>query len=191
MRSPILTISISVLTTAAFAQSDKGTLAGTVLDPFGEPAAEASVQLINPRSGANFKTTTGKDGRYTLSDLPAGSWDVTVSLPAVQDVSQKDVAIAAAKTTTLDLHLIVSSQLSTRGEDTQHFLADQKLHRGRRCQRAVAILLEVERRFDRGCIRSWRWSPAIRPRGQHSVSRNRGIRTADSCRIMGARFFNL
>ena len=65
MRSPILTISISVLTTAAFAQSDKGTLAGTVLDPFGEPAAEASVQLINPRSGANFKTTTGKDGRYT------------------------------------------------------------------------------------------------------------------------------
>ncbi len=134
MRTPILTVCISLLTAAAFAQPafaqyDKGTLAGTVLDPFGEPAAEASVQVVNPRSGASFKATTGKDGRYALSDLPAGSWDVTVSLPAVQGVSQKGVAIAAAKTTTLDLRLIVSSQLSTLGEDPQHFLADQRLHR--------------------------------------------------------------
>jgi len=128
MRSPILTVCMSLLTAAAFAQSDKGTFAGTVREPGGEPAAEASVQLSNPRSGANFKTTTAKDGHYSIPNVPAGSYDITVNLPAVQGFSQKGIVIAAAKTTTLDVRLQEGSQLSTLGEDTQHFLEDQKHH---------------------------------------------------------------
>jgi carboxypeptidase family protein len=128
MKSSALTVCVLILTPAAFAQSDKGALAGTVLNPDGEPAAEASVQLSNPRSSTNFKATVAKDGHYSIADVPAGSWDVTVSLPAVQGFNQKGIAIAAAKTTTLDVRLKDSSQLSTLGEDTLHFLADQKLH---------------------------------------------------------------
>jgi Carboxypeptidase regulatory-like domain len=128
MKSRAIAVFISLLTAAAFAQSDKGTFAGTVLDPFGEPAADASVQLSNPRIGADFKATTAKDGHYSISGLPAGTYDVTVNLPAVQGFSQKGVAIAAAKTTILDVRLKESSQLSTLGEDTLHFLEDQKRH---------------------------------------------------------------
>src|ERR1019366_6101277 len=118
MRSSVLIVCVSLLTAAAFAQTDKGTLAGTVLNPDGEPAAEASVRLSNLGSGKTFQATAAKDGHYSIPDLPA-----------VQGFSQKGIAIAAAKTITLDVRLKDSSQLNTLGEDTQHFLADQKLHK--------------------------------------------------------------
>ena len=128
MRLSLLTVFVLLLSAAAFAQSDKGGLSGTVLTPYGDPAAEATVQLRNPLSGATLKAMTGKDGRYSIPDVPAGYWDVTVSLPAVQGFSRKGVAVAAAKTTTLDVRLQEGSQLSTLGEDTLHALADEKLH---------------------------------------------------------------
>src|ERR1700722_15868049 len=129
MRSPALVIFVSLLSAAAFAQSDKGTLAGTVSLPGGEPAFNATVQAKNTQSGAAFKATAGKDGSYSVADLPAGSYDVAITLPAVTGFTQKALAVAAAKTTTLNARLTETTQLSTLGEDTLHVLDDQKLHK--------------------------------------------------------------
>jgi hypothetical protein len=128
MRPLSLLVCISLLSAAAFAQSEKGTLAGKVLDPFGYPATVASVQAKNVQSGASFKAHTAKDGAYSIPDLPAGTYDVTVDMPAVQGFGQKGVAIAPAKTTTLDVRLKEGSQLSTLGEDALHSIEDEKLH---------------------------------------------------------------
>ena len=129
MRSTAFVVFVSLFSAAAFAQSDKGTLAGTVSLPAGEPAFNATVQAKNAQSGAAFKATTAKDGRYSIADLPAGSYDVAVTLPAVTGFNRKDVAIAAAKTTTLDARLTETTQLSTLGEDTLHVIDDLKLHK--------------------------------------------------------------
>jgi hypothetical protein len=129
MRAPAIIVCISLLSFAAFAQSDKGTLAGTILMPGGEPALYATVQAKNAQSGATFKATAAKDGRYSVAELPAGSYEVAVNLPGVVGSNQKAVAIAAAKTTTLDVRLKEGTQLSTLGEDTLHVLDDLKLHK--------------------------------------------------------------
>ena len=128
MRPQTVVVYISLLSAAAFAQSEKGTLAGKVLDPFGYPATVASVQVKNAQSGVTLKAAIGKDGGYSIPDLPAGAYDVTVNMPAVQGFSQKGVAIAAAKTTTLDVRLKEGSQMSTLGEDALHSIEDEKLH---------------------------------------------------------------
>ncbi|HXP85855.1 MAG TPA: carboxypeptidase-like regulatory domain-containing protein [Bryobacteraceae bacterium] len=128
MRSSAVMVCVSLLSAGAFAQSGKGTLAGKVLDPFGYPATLASVQVKDAQSGATFKGAIGKDGGYSIPDLPAGSYDVTVNMPAVQGFSQKGVAVAAAKTTTLDVRLKEGTQLSTLGEDALHSIEDEKRH---------------------------------------------------------------
>lgn len=128
MRFPAAIVWISLLSAAAFAQSGKGTLAGKVLDPVGEPATLASVEAKNTQSGATFKAAIQKDGGYSIADLPAGSYDVTANMPAVSGFSQKGVAVTAAKTTTLDIRLRLSSQMSTLGEDTLHSIEDDKRH---------------------------------------------------------------
>ena len=129
MRLTAVIACISVLSAAAFAQSGNGTLAGVVAAPGGEPAPNAAVQAKNAQSGATFKATSAKDGRYSLADLPAGSYDVSVTLPAVTPFNQKAVAVAASKTTTLNAKLTETTQLSTLGEDTLHALDDLKLHK--------------------------------------------------------------
>lgn len=113
---------------AIFAQSGAGTIAGKVLDPAGDPAMLASIQVKNIQSGATFKSAIGKDGRYSIAGLPAGTYDVTVSMPAVQGFSKKGVAVAAARTTSLDVRLKEGSQLNTLGEDALHSIEDQKRH---------------------------------------------------------------
>jgi hypothetical protein len=129
MRSTAFIVCITLFSAAAYAQN--GTLAGTVSAPGGEPAASASVQAKNAQSGATFKATTAKDGRYSIAALPPGAYDVSVTLPAVNPFNQKGVAVAAAKTTTLDARLTETTQLSTLGEDTQHALEDLPASGGR------------------------------------------------------------
>lgn len=128
MRSSTLIVCLSLLSAAAFAQSDKGTLAGKVLDPLGYPAPNAAVQAKNAQSGTTFKATSAKDGTYSIPDLPAGAYDVAVTLPALVGFNQRGVAVTAAKTTTVEAKLKETTQMSTLGEDTLHAIEDQKLH---------------------------------------------------------------
>jgi hypothetical protein len=128
MRSVVLAGCISILAATAFGQTDKGTLEGKVLDPFGYPASLASVQVRNTQSLATFKAAVGKDGGYTISDLPSGSYDITVNMPGVQGFAQKGFAIAGSRPTTLDVRLKEGSQMSTLGEDGLHSIEDEKRH---------------------------------------------------------------
>jgi hypothetical protein len=128
MRLPAVIACVSLLAVAAFGQSDKGALVGTILDPGGYAVVNAPVQLKNAQSGASFKGTTAKDGRYSIVDLPAGAYDVSINLPALKGFQKRNVAVAAAKTAILDVRLEERDQLSTLGEDTLHYLEDLKLH---------------------------------------------------------------
>ncbi len=126
MRPAVIAVPLALLCIAsAFAQT--GTLAGTVLEPTGNPAAEASVQARNTQTGATVKATSSRDGHYSVS-LPAGSWDVSFSLAGWQGVNKRGIAVAASKATTLDARLEETTQLNTLGEDGLHTIADLKLH---------------------------------------------------------------
>ena len=66
-----------VVPSAALAQAANGVLAGTVRGQ-GSPLAGATVTVTGPVTRA---TTTGPDGAFQFGDLPAGTYDVTVTQP--------------------------------------------------------------------------------------------------------------
>ncbi|HEY3826071.1 MAG TPA: carboxypeptidase-like regulatory domain-containing protein [Bryobacteraceae bacterium] len=123
----ILSVLASLTSLAAFGQ-DKGTLQGTVLDPFGAPKASATVQAKNAASGTVYKGVSTAKGTYSIPDLPAGKYDVSVSIPAVRPFDQKGIMVAAAKTQQLDIRLQETTQLGTLGEDTLAAEADTRKH---------------------------------------------------------------
>src|SRR2546425_13176963 len=55
----------------SLAQSDRGTVTGTVMDPSGAVVAKAKVNAKNVNTGAVRDTTTTSEGSYTLAELPA------------------------------------------------------------------------------------------------------------------------
>jgi hypothetical protein len=68
-----------LLSGVAVAQSDRGTITGTVSDPAGAVVASAAVEARNQATGALYTGASSGTGNYTLTQLPAGTYDLSVS----------------------------------------------------------------------------------------------------------------
>jgi outer membrane receptor protein involved in Fe transport len=97
MRSLALLASLLV---PAVAAAQTGAVAGTVRRADGSPIDGARVSVQLPARTAS----TDQSGRYVLRGLPAGQYRVTVSAIG-QRLAQRDVAVDAGRTTSLDVRL--------------------------------------------------------------------------------------
>ncbi len=128
MRSVILSFGLAALATLAQGTSPTGSISGTLYDSNGDPVDNNAVQAKNTETGAVFNASTSATGKYTLADLPAGAYDVTVNAPGLRPFEKKGVAVQASQVASLDIHLGDTTQLNTLGEDRTHQVADSKRH---------------------------------------------------------------
>ena len=82
----LATLCLLLLASAAFAQSDRGIITGTVTDTTGAVVANASIEARQLETGSVFPTTTTSTGNYTLSELPVGPYEVTAASPASRNM---------------------------------------------------------------------------------------------------------
>jgi hypothetical protein len=126
MRLSVLSPSFLLLaSTVVLAQN--GTITGSVLNPSGESQANAAVQARNTQGGV-FRSTSGKSGAYTLSNLPPGVYDLSVNMGGLRAFERKGVSVAAGASLRVDIRLEEGTQLSTLGEDPLAIQANQRLH---------------------------------------------------------------
>ena len=71
---------------AALAQSDRGTITGTIADPTGAVIAKASITARNTDTGSQYETVATGTGNYTLAQLPAGTYELSVNPPASRNI---------------------------------------------------------------------------------------------------------
>ena len=90
-------------------QGGSATLSGTVLDPHGSVIASATVQVKSESSSLIRKTTSGKDGRFSIEGLPVGAYTVEVSAPGFSLRSRKGVQVAATGANDVSIALSVAS----------------------------------------------------------------------------------
>ncbi len=121
-------LTISTYWLAMSMSASAGTISGTVFDPFGRGLPNAAVQAKDAASGTVFKATSGASGSYAVKDLPAATYNVTVSIPALKAFSRNGLMVADRQTVALDIHIEETSQLSTLGEDTTAITADTNKH---------------------------------------------------------------
>jgi hypothetical protein len=96
---------VFLLTTAALAQTFRGTLTGTVTDTQGAVVANATVQLTNPATGTVQTLTTNGAGDFNFPELPVGKYALSISSPGFATKKIQDIDIAVTKTTTLHIVL--------------------------------------------------------------------------------------
>jgi hypothetical protein len=68
----------------AFAQNDRGVIAGLVQDPTGNVVPDVPVVARNVDTGAVYDTRTTTTGDFTLAALPPGVYEVTVTAPGFE-----------------------------------------------------------------------------------------------------------
>ena len=72
-------LGLLLLAATASAQSDRGTITGTVTDQARAVIPNAKILATNTETQAQFETATTGTGNYTLPQLPAGEYDLSVS----------------------------------------------------------------------------------------------------------------
>src|SRR5262252_3505642 len=99
MRSLTLVGCIVVFAFLAIAQSDRGTITGTIADPAGAVVAGAGVEARNAANGAAFEAASTATGDYTLS----------VTVPGFKRFIRYNITVEVAGTTRIDVGLEVGS----------------------------------------------------------------------------------
>src|SRR5438270_9898982 len=83
---------------AGFAQSDRGTITGTISDPAGAVVAGASLEARNNDTGTMYEAVSTGTGNYTLSQLPAGTYELAVTVPGFKKFIRQNVVVSVAGT---------------------------------------------------------------------------------------------
>ena len=96
-----------------FAQSDRGSVSGIVTDPSGAGITGAKVTVTNPAMGTQNSTVTTGVGEYTIPELPAGIYSVTVVAPGFTTLVRTGITVSVGETARVDLNLGVGQGTTT------------------------------------------------------------------------------
>lgn len=98
-----------LLAISALAQSDRGTITGTVADPGGAVVPNAAVIATNPATGGLFKTQTTDTGNFTIVSVPAGTYNVSVESAGFRKFEQLGLRVQVSQTSRLDVELQIGA----------------------------------------------------------------------------------
>ncbi|HYN85499.1 MAG TPA: TonB-dependent receptor [Pyrinomonadaceae bacterium] len=93
----------------ARAQSDRGTITGTVTDPNGAAVVEAKVTATALDTGEVRETTTSGEGSYTLAEMRAAPYRISVEAQGFKTAAADEVKVAVQTTRTVDFTLEVGA----------------------------------------------------------------------------------
>ncbi|HZQ51506.1 MAG TPA: carboxypeptidase regulatory-like domain-containing protein [Bryobacteraceae bacterium] len=95
----------------ALAQSSVATanLNGTVTDPSGAAIVGAKITARNTETGFVRQTVTTDVGLYSLTDLPVGTYDLTVEQPGFSTAVRNNVRLTVGSASTLNIQMEVGT----------------------------------------------------------------------------------
>lgn len=89
------------------AQTLYGTLVGNITDPSGLPVADAPVRAVNSGTGLERETKTNERGGFQFSDLPPGTYELTVRGGSFAPFTTTGLQISANAVTRADAQLLL------------------------------------------------------------------------------------
>ena len=101
------------------AQAQTATISGTATDASGAALVNASVTATNTGTSAATSTVTDSQGRYRISQLPVGTYNVQATLAGFQTVVNKGVVLSVGGSTVIDFSLPVGKVTETVNVESQ------------------------------------------------------------------------
>ena len=139
MRFLSLIFCLLVATFGAFAQSDRGTITGTISDPAGAVIANAAIEARNVATAGVSQVASSATGNYTIAQLPAGAYQLTITVPGFKKFVRTGLVVEVASTLRVDATLEVGAAtesvtvteatplLKTEGGDISHNVPTEAL----------------------------------------------------------------
>ena len=87
-----LFLSMLLISPLVFGQGANGTITGTVTDPTGLAVAGANVEARNTDTGAVYTGASTSAGNYAITNLPVGTYEVTVKVSGFKTYTHPNLA---------------------------------------------------------------------------------------------------
>src|ERR1700722_16713718 len=100
-----------------FAQLDRGGISGVVTDSSGSVVAGGRGTVTNTAMGTQNSTVTNASGAYTVPQLAAGDYNITVVATGFSTLIRNGITVSVGQTATIDVQLTVG-QATTSGTVT-------------------------------------------------------------------------
>src|SRR5438874_9000826 len=94
---------------AVQAQTSRGTVTGTALDPTGAAISGARVTLTGVATGVRLSSGTNEAGVYRFDAVDLGVYEIQVSHPGFRSYLGTGIGVAANRVTTFDPRLEVGT----------------------------------------------------------------------------------
>jgi iron complex outermembrane receptor protein len=89
--------------------STGGSITGSVTDPSGRALQNVIVIARNQATRHEQDGTSGDQGGFTLTNLPAGTYDLTISAPGFATMLRNNIQISAGQTQNIPVQLKIGS----------------------------------------------------------------------------------
>src|SRR5262245_45197322 len=117
----LVAVSAVILLTGIYAsaQTATATLSGTVRDESGAVITGATITLRNPLTGASRSVKTDDEGRYSLTNIEPGEYELRAERSGFKTDVQSGVVLAVGGATVVDISMGV-------GQVTEEVLVPQR-----------------------------------------------------------------
>jgi hypothetical protein len=107
----LLALGLSFFTSVGslWAQSDRGTITGTVIDQSGAVMAGVSITATNSATSVSTRTISGAGGDYTIPLLLVGRYEVTAKQTGFKTYKQSGIVIEVGGTVRVDIRMQVGT----------------------------------------------------------------------------------
>lgn len=118
-----LILSLALAAPLSAQQVATGSIEGTVVDPDGR-VARVQVRAVNVATNVAYNAAASATGQYSLSQLPPGTYQVTIPLTlGFKSFVRDGLLVAPGQTLRLDIHLEEGVTLNTLGDGRDFFAA--------------------------------------------------------------------
>ena len=104
-RTILFALIVAFVAGQAAAQSDRGSISGTILDSSGAVVSGAEITATGAATGAVYKTTSTSTGAYRIPDMQTGEYNLTIKAQGFKTSEQKGVVVQINNTVSLDVTL--------------------------------------------------------------------------------------
>jgi len=102
-RCSVLVVLLCALSSAAFAQQETATIAGTITDSTGAVVPRAVVVVTNVQTGITVRTAATESGSYLVPSLRPGDYSVAVESKGFQKTVRTGVTLQVAQVARIDV----------------------------------------------------------------------------------------
>src|SRR5580704_11616916 len=106
------TVVFFALSLAAFAQTDRGSVTGTVSDPAGAVVPGAQIVVKNVDTGIVFQGGASATGNYVIP-VPAGNYELSVTVTGFKKFVRENLVVTVATDVRQDVKLEVGAITDT------------------------------------------------------------------------------